>query len=188
MNPAAAVRGPVSGAPSWRTGPGRACGAFSTARPDRWRQQRAASHRPPAIAAIQAHVTTCGGGRGSERARGGFSGADEFGRQSQRRPDQPAARRDGHPRGREDRAPKRRRARRGLAPHDSDDPEVKRDVAEWIAREEERLTATAPTDVRNSLAKSELRRMEREEPEALERVLRAGRAVMKDAAGADESD
>ena len=52
------------GAPSWRTGPGRACGAFSKARPARWRRQcgvrrpSPACRRTPASRSIRA-PTTC---------------------------------------------------------------------------------------------------------------------------------
>ena len=75
-----------------------------------------------------------------------------------------------------------------LVPDDTDDPDVRKKVAAWVAREEERLTATAPATVRIGLAKRELRRMEREEPEALERVLRAGRAATTRGTAGGESD
>lgn len=75
-----------------------------------------------------------------------------------------------------------------LAPNDNDDPATRKEIAEWIAREQERLTATAPTAVRIALAKRELRRMEREEPETLEQVLRAGRAATEGATDDRESD
>ena len=75
-----------------------------------------------------------------------------------------------------------------LAPNDSNDPATRKEIAEWIAREEERLTATAPTAVRIDFAKRELRRMEREDPETLEQVLRAGRAATEGATDDRESD
>ena len=75
-----------------------------------------------------------------------------------------------------------------LVPNDAKDPTTRKAVSEWVAREEERLTAKAPSDVRIALAKRELRRMEREEPEELERVLRAGRAATEGTAGDRDLD
>lgn len=75
-----------------------------------------------------------------------------------------------------------------LAPNDSDDSTTREEIAEWIAKEEERLTAMAPSAVRIALAKRELRRMEREEPETLEQVLRAARAATEGATDDRESD
>ena len=64
-----------------------------------------------------------------------------------------------------------------LAPFETNDPQRKREVAEWRAKEEARLSEEAPDAVKVALAKNELRRMERDDPEALVRVLRAGRAA-----------
>ena len=75
-----------------------------------------------------------------------------------------------------------------LVPNDAEDPTTRKEVTAWIAREEARLTAKAPAAVRIALARRELRRLEREEPDELERVLRAGRAATEGTTGDRESD
>ena len=54
------------------------------------------------------------------------------------------------------------------------------EVDEWCAREEARLTEVAPDAIKVALARNGLRRMEREDPDALVRLWRAGREVDKD--------
>lgn len=75
-----------------------------------------------------------------------------------------------------------------VALNDSDDPTTRKEVSAWIAREEKRLSETAPSSVRIALARRELRRIEREEPETLEGVLRAGRVATEAATGSREPD
>ena len=66
-----------------------------------------------------------------------------------------------------------------LAPIETEDPARNREVEDWIAREEARLTEHAPDAVKVALAKIQVRRMEREDPAALVRLLRAGRAAKR---------
>ena len=64
-----------------------------------------------------------------------------------------------------------------VVPREGEDAVTKRAVDEWVAHEEARLTDRAPKVVQVALAKSTVRRLEREDPEALVRMLRARRAT-----------
>ena len=67
-----------------------------------------------------------------------------------------------------------------LVPREGEDPATERAVDEWVSHEESRLTERAPAVVQVALAKIALRRLERQDPEALVRILRAGRATDQD--------
>ena len=69
---------------------------------------------------------------------------------------------------------------RVVAPCGSADPDRIREVDEWCAREEARLTEEAPDAIKVALARNGLRRMEREDPDALVRLWHAGREVDKE--------
>lgn len=63
------------------------------------------------------------------------------------------------------------------------------EVASWVEREESRLTASAPDIVKEFFASNELRRLEREDPAELVRLLdRARRASAEDANDSGPSD
>ena len=66
---------------------------------------------------------------------------------------------------------------RVVAPCGSADPDRKREVDEWVAREEARLTKEAPDGTQLALARHDSRRLERDDPDAFVRVWAAGRAA-----------
>lgn len=71
-----------------------------------------------------------------------------------------------------------------FAPCESDDSETRREVDEWAATWEAKLTGMAPAACQVALARNALRRMEQQDPDALIRVLRAMQA--QESGGSDD--
>ncbi len=76
-----------------------------------------------------------------------------------------------------------------IAPCESDDPERRREAAEWVAGLESRLTDEAPVGVQVTLAKRALRRMDRQDrdPAPIAGLLRAVRAAGEEMRDDDET-
>ncbi len=74
-----------------------------------------------------------------------------------------------------------------FAPCESNDPDERREVDEWVATWEAKLTEMAPAASQAALARNALRRMEQHDPAALMRVLRAVQAAESGGVDDDES-